>query len=99
MSSDIACTALGALCGQFLDKGGERMPIYEYKCNSCDHVFDKLVPMGTEGESLTCPKCDQTGARRLISAFAAHGLENGHIAVGQKLTGKSATESSESKSA
>jgi hypothetical protein len=27
------------------------------------------------------------GAKRLISAFAAHGLENGHIGVGRKLTG------------
>lgn len=63
------------------------MPIYEYKCNECTHVFDELVPMNTEGDNLKCPQCGNVGARRLISAFAAHGLENGHIAVGQKLTG------------
>lgn len=79
------------------------MPIYEYKCSTCSHVFDELVPMNTEGESLKCPKCGNVGARRLISAFAAHGLENGHIAVGKKLTGNESSttsvESSGSKSA
>ncbi|HYF95747.1 MAG TPA: zinc ribbon domain-containing protein [Symbiobacteriaceae bacterium] len=69
------------------------MPIYEFKCNSCRQVFDELVPMNTEGDLLKCPQCGQVGARRLVSAFAAHGLENGHIAVGRKLTGSSSTES------
>lgn len=63
------------------------MPIYEFKCNSCQQVFDELVPMNTQGDLLKCRKCGQVGARRLVSAFAAHGLENGHIAVGRKLTG------------
>jgi len=74
------------------------MPIYEFKCKTCEDVFEELVPMTTEGDRLTCPTCGAIGARRLISAFAAHGLENGHIAVGRKLTGKGASsgESSES---
>jgi len=78
------------------------MPIYEFKCNSCGHVFDDLVPMNTDGQNLTCKACGHVGAKRLVSAFAAHGLENGHIAVGQKLTGKSSggsSEGSETKSA
>ncbi len=69
------------------------MPIYEFKCKSCEKVFDELVPMNTEGDSLKCPKCGSVGARRLVSAFAAHGLENGHIAVGRKLTGGGASPS------
>lgn len=73
------------------------MPFYEFKCNACEHVFEELVPMNTEGDLLKCPQCSQVGARKLISAFAAHGLENGHIAVGRKLTGgSSSTGSSES---
>lgn len=63
------------------------MPIYEFRCNHCDQVFDELVPVDTTGEGLRCSKCGQVGAKRLISAFAAHGLENGHIGVGRKLTG------------
>ena len=73
------------------------MPIYEFKCNACNHVFEELVPLNTSGEAQKCPKCGHVGARRLVSAFAAHGLENGHIAVGWKLTGKDKA-ASESKS-
>lgn len=74
------------------------MPIYEFKCSGCGHHFDELVPMQTEGDRLKCPKCGHVGARRLVSAFAAHGLENGHIAVGQKLTGKGSSVPSDSSS-
>jgi putative FmdB family regulatory protein len=74
------------------------MPIYEFKCNACQHVFDELVPMNTEGDLLKCPQCGQVGARRLVSAFAAHGLENGHIAVGQKLSGGGSSTTSGSES-
>lgn len=63
------------------------MPIYEFRCNHCGQVFDELVPVDTAGDGLRCAKCGQVGAKRLISAFAAHGLENGHIGVGRKLTG------------
>lgn len=76
------------------------MPIYEFTCAACDHVFDEIVPMGTDGRS--CPKCGAEAKKSVGSyRFAAHGLENGHIAVGRKLTGKSSgsSESSESKPA
>lgn len=69
------------------------MPIYEFKCSGCGQGFEELVPMDTTGADLKCPKCGHVGARRLVSAFAAHGLENGHIAVGHKLTGKSSAPS------
>lgn len=76
------------------------MPIYEFKCNTCAHVFDELVSMNTQGDLLKCPECGAVGAKRLVSAFAAHGLENGHIAVGRKLTGGGApTESASAPSA
>jgi len=52
--------------------------------------------MNTEGDLLKCPQCGAVGARRLVSAFAAHGLENGHIAVGQKLSGKGGSSSESS---
>lgn len=82
-----------------ISDGGETgMPIYEFKCSECGHVFEELVPLNTTGEAQKCPKCGHVGARRLVSAFAAHGLENGHIAVGQKFTGKSKKSESESSS-
>lgn len=75
------------------------MPIYEFKCNTCEHVFEELVPMNTEGDLLKCPACGAVGTKRQISVFAAHGLENGHIGVGWKLTGNGSGSPSEGSSA
>jgi putative FmdB family regulatory protein len=71
------------------------MPIYEFACAACSKVFDELVPMGTT--EFTCPECGQTARKSAGSyMFAAHGLENGHIAVGHKLTGKGGKSESDS---
>lgn len=54
------------------------MPIYEFRCAGCSHVFEELCRFDEEGEALKCPNCGHVGSRRLISVFAATGLENGH---------------------
>ena len=43
------------------------MPIYEYRCPTCGHKFEKLQPMSSTGAD--CPVCEQP-ARRAISVFA-----------------------------
>lgn len=73
------------------------MPIYEFTCSSCAKVFDEIVPMGTTERA--CPTCGSAAAKSVGSyKFAAHGLENGHIAVGHKLTGKGGSSSEGEKS-
>ncbi len=47
------------------------MPIYEFKCQSCGHRFEKLCNLGDSGENLDCPRCETTGPRRVMSGFAA----------------------------
>jgi putative FmdB family regulatory protein len=43
------------------------MPIYEYECRDCGHVFDALQKMSDQ--PLTeCPVCSQPGLRKLLSA-------------------------------
>ena len=82
------------------------MPIYEFKCNACNHLFEELVPVNTTGEGQKCPECGHIGARRLVSAFTAHGLENGHNCGGAeaagldkaRASGQSSGKSGESKS-
>ncbi len=43
------------------------MPLYEYKCASCDHDFELLVRESTE---LRCPACQGTDLERQLSVFA-----------------------------
>jgi putative FmdB family regulatory protein len=43
------------------------MPIYEYKCENCNHAFEKLVFTGDD-EGVECPKCGDIRVKRLISS-------------------------------
>ena len=43
------------------------MPIYEYRCDSCDHELDALQKI-SDDPLKTCPACDAEALRRLISA-------------------------------
>ena len=43
------------------------MPIYEYQCNDCGHVFDALQKM-SDPALTDCPDCGKPELRKLLSA-------------------------------
>lgn len=46
------------------------MPIFEYKCNNCGHVFEKIVfttIVDKHKNTLNCPKCNAANSKKLIS--------------------------------
>ncbi len=44
------------------------MPIHEFKCTSCDHMFEMLIMNKDEIEELRCPKCMSPEVEKLMSA-------------------------------
>jgi putative FmdB family regulatory protein len=44
------------------------MPLFEYSCKSCDHLFESLV---RGNETPACPSCHGTTLERRQSVFAA----------------------------
>ena len=44
------------------------MPIYEFRCKSCGHVFEELIFRQSEMDELICPKCETTQISRQMSA-------------------------------
>ncbi len=46
------------------------MPIYEFKCKKCKHVFETLVLSPSEELELRCPKCKTRNPQKLMSVFA-----------------------------
>jgi len=42
------------------------MPIYDYRCDLCGHVFEKLV-MPSTATSVLCPECDSEEVGRVAS--------------------------------
>jgi len=47
------------------------MPIYEYRCQSCEHEFEILQAMGADAAELDCPGCGERRLARQHSTFAA----------------------------
>ena len=45
------------------------MPLFEYRCQTCESEFEVLV---RSGEKPACPRCDSKKLEKLISAHAAH---------------------------
>jgi putative FmdB family regulatory protein len=45
------------------------VPIYEYRCESCEHKLEKLQRM-SDGDLVDCPECKQPALKRLVSAAA-----------------------------
>ena len=46
------------------------MPLYEYRCTSCESRFELLRPMSMADETAPCPGCAEP-ARRAVSIFAS----------------------------
>ena len=43
------------------------MPIYEYQCNDCGHIFDALQKISDDALK-DCPDCGKPELRKLLSA-------------------------------
>jgi putative FmdB family regulatory protein len=48
------------------------MPMYEYKCESCEIVFSELRKISERTEPIACPECGGQGAV-VFSLFAKGG--------------------------
>jgi putative FmdB family regulatory protein len=48
----------------------ERMPIYEFKCLQCGHVFELLkLKKENEGLEMKCPKCSSSEVEKILSTM------------------------------
>jgi putative FmdB family regulatory protein len=49
------------------------VPVYEFRCSTCEAVFDDRRSMAEADAPATCPE-GHVGARRLLPVFATTGL-------------------------
>lgn len=63
------------------------MPIYEFKCQDCDHEFEKLV-LGRA--DCTCPECQSANLTRLMSSCSFKS-EGGGSSAGSSCAGCTAS--------
>ncbi len=46
------------------------MPIHDYECEFCGHLFEELIRSDADEADLVCPKCGATKPRRRMSVTA-----------------------------
>lgn len=49
------------------------MPIYEYRCEECEHGFELLVRSLSQQVEPTCPRCGSLRVKKAISLFGVEG--------------------------
>jgi putative FmdB family regulatory protein len=47
------------------------MPIYEYRCQDCRQLFQKLLLVAGGTTTITCPSCGSRRVERQLSVFAS----------------------------
>ena len=48
------------------------MPIYEYRCPSCESKFEMRRGMSQADDPAACPSCQRTESKRCLSTFCRH---------------------------
>jgi putative FmdB family regulatory protein len=46
------------------------MPVYEYRCEGCDHPYNVLMRIEEREELRPCPKCGSEEVRKIISSVS-----------------------------
>jgi putative FmdB family regulatory protein len=49
---------------------GTAMPVYEFKCSKCEHVFEVMGSYAEREKAQTCPKCGGTEVKHVISVVS-----------------------------
>jgi putative FmdB family regulatory protein len=63
------------------------MPIFEYQCQECGHVFEVLTRGAAGSHTATCPKCGKRDVERLLSPFTGRTSSGTGCASGPSGTG------------
>ena len=49
------------------------MPLFDFRCRACGHLFETLVRPNTDAPS--CPKCQSTDLEKQLTTFAVNSAE------------------------
>ena len=57
------------------------MPLYEYRCQECEHRFEVLQRIGQGADGLSCPKCATARVEKQFSTFASVAPQGGSASM------------------
>ena len=54
------------------DAEAAAVPLYEFRCKSCERAFEHLILSLSAKDEVTCPFCQGREVEKILSVFAAH---------------------------
>jgi putative FmdB family regulatory protein len=65
------------------------MPIYEFECSVCSHVYECVMKVGEAYETLTCPECGAAQPKKLIGSCSFHSEERFRERLARRMAARS----------
>jgi putative FmdB family regulatory protein len=69
------------------------MPIYEFECSACSHIFECVMKVEEDHSGLACPSCSAVNPKKIIGRTSFHSRER----YEEKLFRRMASRAAESK--
>ena len=66
------------------------MPIYEFECISCKHVFECFMKVDEDQKDLTCPECGAINPKKLIGRTSFHSRERFEERLARRMAARQA---------
>ncbi len=51
------------------------MPIYEFECSACSHIFERFMKVTENYQDLACPECRTGHPKKLVGLCRFHSRE------------------------
>lgn len=51
------------------------MPIYEFECSACGHLYERFMKVAEKYESLICSECGAVNPKKLVASCSFHSRE------------------------
>jgi putative FmdB family regulatory protein len=57
------------------------MPIFEYRCETCETTFERLLLRPPTAQQITCPQCGSQRTAKMFSTFSTAAAGHGTAAA------------------
>ena len=66
------------------------MPLYEFECTACAHVFERVMKVNEDMGSLACPACGVLNPKKIIGRTCFHSRERFQERLGRRMAARTA---------